>query len=146
MWAQLESSIILGNKNNKTTLSHSKTRVVIKIITCQSAYKSNENESTNIKFCLLTDHIMSVRAVNMCGLSGVMIHVTHSVTDLVHAAGVFEENEAEASGSASVGVHLDGAVRHLAKLTEVILQVLFTRVPAEAAHEHFTGNSGTSYS
>lgn len=77
----------------------------------------------------------------MCRLSGVMIHVKHSVTHLVHAAGVLEENEAEASGSASVGVHLDGAVRHLSKLTEVILQVLFTRVPAEAAHEHFTGET-----
>lgn len=63
-------------------------------------------------------------------------------TDLVHAAGVFEENEAKPSGSTSAGVYLDGAVRHLAKLSEVVLQVLFTRFPAEAAHEHFTANSG----
>lgn len=56
----MESLIILGNENNKTTLSHPKTCVVIKIITRQSAYKINENETTNIKFCLLTDDIMSV--------------------------------------------------------------------------------------
>lgn len=62
-------------------------------------------------------------------------------TDLVHAAGVFEENEAKPSGSTSAGVYLDGAVRHLAKLSEVVLQVLFTRLPAEAAHEHFTANT-----
>lgn len=62
------------------------------------------------------------------------------MTHLVHAGGVFEEDKAEAPGSAGAGVHLDGAVRHLAKLTEVILQVFFTRVPAEAAHEHFTAN------
>lgn len=62
-------------------------------------------------------------------------------TDLVHAGGVFEKNEAKASGPAGVGVHLDGAVRHLAKLTEVVLQVLFTRFPAEAAHKHFTANT-----
>lgn len=61
-------------------------------------------------------------------------------TNLVHAGWVFEEYEAKAPGSASVGVHFDGAVRNLAELTEVVLQVLFTRLPAEAAHEHFTAN------
>jgi len=64
-----------------------------------------------------------------------------SVTHLFHAGGFFEENEAEASGPAGVGVHLDGAVRHLSELCEVILQVLFTRVPTEATHEHFTANT-----
>lgn len=63
------------------------------------------------------------------------------MTDLVDAGGIFEENEAEASGPAGVGVHLDGAVWHLAELAEVILQVFFTRVPAEAAHEHFTADT-----
>ncbi len=62
-------------------------------------------------------------------------------TDLFHAGGVFEKHEAKASGSASVRINLDGAVRHLAKLTEVILEVFFTRLPAETAHEHFSANT-----
>lgn len=80
--------------------------------------------------CLPTDVITWKRAV-----------LRSETTHLVHAGGVFEENEAKASRSSSVGVHLDSAVRHFAKLTEVIFQVLFTRVPAEAAHKHFSVNT-----
>lgn len=58
----------------------------------------------------------------------------------VHTGRVFKEHEAEASGPASVGVHFDGAVWNLPKLAEVILQVFFTRVPAEATNKHFSAN------
>lgn len=54
---------------------------------------------------------------------------------LVNTGRVFEENEAKASGSTGVRVHFDSAVRHFAKFTEVVFQVLFTRVPAEATHK-----------
>ena len=66
-------------------------------------------------------------------------------THLVHAGGVFKKDESEAAGSARAGVHLNGAVRDLAELREVVLQVLFTGVPAQAAHEHFTADSVESY-
>lgn len=62
------------------------------------------------------------------------------MTHLVHAGGVLEENKAKTSGSASVGIHFDSAVWNFAKLTEVIFQVLFTRLPAEATHKHFSAN------
>lgn len=60
---------------------------------------------------------------------------------LFHTGGVFEEDKAEASGPAAIRVKLDGAIRHLAKFGKVVLQVLFTCIPAEAAHKHFTVNT-----
>ena len=66
-------------------------------------------------------------------------------THLVHTGGIFKKDESEAAGSARAGVHLNGAVRDLAELWEVVLKVLFTGVPAQAAHKHFTADSVERY-
>lgn len=60
---------------------------------------------------------------------------------LFYTGRVFKEDKAKASGPAAIRVKLDGAIRHVAKFGEVVLQILFTCIPAEATNKHFTVNT-----
>lgn len=61
-------------------------------------------------------------------------------THPVDAGRVFEQDEAKPPRPAGNGVDLYGAVWNFSKFSEVVLQVLFTGVPAQAPDKHFTVN------
>lgn len=58
-------------------------------------------------------------------------------TNLVYAGWIFEKNETKSSWPARLLVNFDGAVWHLTKLGEVIFEILFGCVPAQATNKHF---------
>lgn len=64
-------------------------------------------------------------------------HYQSTKTYFFYTCCIFEQNEPKSSWTSSVWIHFNGAVCHLTKFREVIFEILFTSIPAEAPNKHF---------